>query len=80
MVSKIRFGTACSRGDRYEPFDPSSVYYDDIAEVISDKIAHYNRIALIVQGLFDRSGRVSAAPNVEDLAAGGFPQRCPPRL
>ena len=41
--------------DKYEPFDPSSVYYDDIAETVSDRIAHYNRIALIVQGLFDRS-------------------------
>lgn len=41
--------------NKYEPFDPSSVYFDDIAETVSDRIAHYNRIALIVQGLFDRS-------------------------
>jgi hypothetical protein len=39
----------------YHFFDPSDVYYDDIGEVVAEKIAHYNRIALIVQGLFDRS-------------------------
>jgi hypothetical protein len=43
------------RPEEYEPFDPSSVYYDDIAEEISDRVAHFNRVALIVQGLFDRS-------------------------
>lgn len=40
---------------RFRSFDPSDVYYDDIGEEITDKIAHYNRIALIVQGLFDRT-------------------------
>lgn len=39
----------------YQPFDPTSVYYDDIADVVSERIAEYNRVALIVQGLFDRS-------------------------
>jgi hypothetical protein len=43
------------RPDDYEPFEPSSVYYDDIAEEISDRVTHFNRVALIVQGLFDRS-------------------------
>lgn len=41
--------------DRYEPFDATSVYYDDIAAEISRRIDDYNRISLIVQGLFDRS-------------------------
>ncbi|WP_456717864.1 MULTISPECIES: hypothetical protein [unclassified Bradyrhizobium] len=47
--------TARFRPSEYQPFDPSSVYYDDIAEELSERIAHYNRVALIVQGLFDRS-------------------------
>lgn len=41
--------------DRYEPFNPSSVYYDDISEIVAERISHYNRVALIIQGLFDRS-------------------------
>lgn len=39
----------------YEPFDKSSVYYDDMQEKVSKQLKYYNRIALIVQGLFDRS-------------------------
>lgn len=40
---------------RYEPFDKSSVYYDDMQEKVEKQLKYYNRIALIVQGLFDRS-------------------------
>jgi len=40
---------------RYQPFNPSSVYYDDIADIVAAKIAQYNRVAVIIQGLFDRS-------------------------
>lgn len=39
----------------YEPFDPSSVYYDDGAAEITKQVKEYNRVALIIQGLFDRS-------------------------
>lgn len=38
----------------WHPFDQSSVYYDDGLKNIQDQIKQYNRIALIVQGLFDR--------------------------
>lgn len=55
FANPYRFTGTRYLGDRFEPFDPSSVYYDDIAESVSDRIAHYNRVALIVQGLFDRS-------------------------
>lgn len=37
------------------PFDPSSVYFDEVAKEVTDEIKEYNRIALIIQGLFDRS-------------------------
>lgn len=40
---------------RYIPFNKSSVYFDDIEQTILDRVKYYNRIALIVQGLFDRS-------------------------
>jgi len=39
----------------YEPFDQSNVHYDDIAAHIAGEIQQHNRIALILQGLLDRS-------------------------
>lgn len=39
----------------YEPFNPSSVYYDEATQSVSEDIKKYNRIAVIIQGLFDRS-------------------------
>jgi hypothetical protein len=41
--------------DEYEPFDRSSVHYDDIAAKVASDIKEHNRIALILQGLLDRS-------------------------
>lgn len=43
------------RLDDYEPFDPSSVYFDDASNQIAEQIKRYNRTAVIIQGLFDRS-------------------------
>lgn len=47
-------------GDRIDerdwgPFDKSNLHYDTIAETVRSKILEYNRIALIIQGLYDRS-------------------------
>ena len=39
----------------YKSFDKSNVYYDEISKQIADQVEQYNRIALIVQGLLDRS-------------------------
>lgn len=39
---------------QWHPFDQSSVYYDEALKDIADRIKQYNRIAMIVQGLFDR--------------------------
>jgi hypothetical protein len=39
----------------YEPFDQDNVYYDDTTEAWAEALAKHNRIALILQGLFDRS-------------------------
>lgn len=41
--------------DRVEPLDPSSVYYDDGLAMVDAEVKAYNRIAVILQGLFDRS-------------------------
>jgi hypothetical protein len=44
-----------NRLDKYKPFDETNPYYDECIKVIADRIKYYNRIAVIVQGLFDRS-------------------------
>lgn len=59
-------------GDHYEPFDPSSVYYDDMAKEIAEEVRQYNRIALIVQGLFDRSPVFQPSPRVKMWTPQGF--------
>lgn len=39
----------------WQPFDPSSVYFDEASDAVSERIKKYNRVATIVQGLYDRS-------------------------
>jgi hypothetical protein len=41
--------------ENYTPFDKSSVYFDDIKKYMQDQIDAHNRIALVLQGLLDRS-------------------------
>ena len=49
-----------SRKDNFKPgewgrMDSSNVFFDDAMEKIGEEIKRYNRIATIIQGLFDRS-------------------------
>lgn len=39
----------------WHPFDDTSVYFDEGMKKIQGEIKEYNRIALVVQGLFDRT-------------------------
>lgn len=39
----------------WEPFTKDSVYYDEMTEVVEKRVKYYQRIALILQGLYDRS-------------------------
>ncbi len=55
FFSPYRGGPFDDEYSRYAPFDKSNVHYDDICEHIASEIKQYNRIALILQGLFDRS-------------------------
>lgn len=41
--------------DKWHRFDESSVYYDDAVKMRADEMSRYNRVALIIQGIFDRS-------------------------
>ena len=59
---------------KYEPFTQNSVYYDEIKGEIERRIKHYNRIALIVQGLYDRSPVLHPHPPIQLWSPGGFEQ------
>jgi len=48
----------------WQPFDPTNVYFDDGLKEIAAEIKRYNRIAVIVQGLFDRSEVLHPHPPV----------------
>jgi hypothetical protein len=54
------------------PFTPDSVYYDDANAVLAKDVAHYNRVALILQGLFDRSMCLHPHAPVQTWNAEGF--------
>jgi hypothetical protein len=52
--------------------DPSTVWYDDIIAEIRESVDHYNRVALLLQGLFDRSMILHPHPPVRTWDAAGF--------
>jgi len=43
------------RHDKYERVTPDSVYYDDVMQLITKIAAKHNRMAVVLQGLLDRS-------------------------
>jgi hypothetical protein len=56
----------------WHPFDQSSVYFDECMEEVAERIKEYNRVALIIQGLFDRSETLNPHPKVRSWTAEGF--------
>lgn len=58
--------------DKWEPFDPKSVYYDDVLNSIAEKMDKYNRIVLIIQGLYDRSPVFHPHPPIRTWEADDF--------
>ena len=50
--------------DKWQPLDKNNVFYDEGMKSINDKMEEYNRIALIVQGLLDRSDVLAPLPVV----------------
>jgi hypothetical protein len=56
----------------WQPFNRSSVYYDDCVAMLEAKIKEYNRIAVIIQGLYDRSEILHPHPPVKTWTAEGF--------
>lgn len=60
------------REDDWKPFDQSNVYFDEIAKYFADKIKEHNRIALIIQGLYDRSEVLHPHPPAKMWSPDGF--------
>lgn len=60
------------RDSNWHKFDESSLYFDDAKESITKRVQYYNRIALIVQGLYDRSMALHPHPPVRTWDAAGF--------
>jgi hypothetical protein len=56
----------------WEPFDHSSVYFDDCMKEIEKKLKEYNRVATIIQGLFDRSDALHPHLPVQTWTGEGF--------
>lgn len=60
------------RPSEWQPFDPSNVYFDECTQEIANRVKEYNRVALIIQGLFDRSEVLHPHPPVQSWTADGF--------
>jgi len=58
--------------ENYVEFTPDTVYFDDIKRYVNKKVVERNRIALIMQGLFDRSPVYHPHPPVELWSQKGF--------
>jgi len=56
----------------FHKMDSSSLYYDEAQEYLSDKIKRFNRIALVMQGLFDRSEMLHPHAKVKTWEAESF--------
>jgi hypothetical protein len=57
---------------KYVPFNSDSVLYDDMVAKIADDIKQHNRIALILQGLLDRSPVLHPHPPWQLWSSDGF--------
>lgn len=57
---------------QWKLFDQDNLYFDEIAEYFTNKLKEYNRIALIIQGLFDRSPVLHPHPPARIWSPRGF--------
>lgn len=60
--------------NRYEALTPDSIHYDDAMRKIDTQQKEFNRIALIIQGLLDRSTALHPHPPVNLATQQGFEQ------
>lgn len=65
-------GVGYFRASEWEPFDKNSVFFDDGMAVIDADIKEFNRVAVIIQGLFDRSEVLHPHPVVQTWVPESF--------
>lgn len=70
-LSYNRYDREFSHSVRY---DPDTVSFDDITKYVQAQIAQHNRVALLLQGLFDRSPVFQPHPVWHVWTPGGFEQ------
>lgn len=58
----------------FSPFNQTNVYYDDISAEIQSKLKKHNRVALVLQGLLDRSPVFHPHPPWQIWTEAGFHQ------
>lgn len=56
----------------WQPFDRSSLYYDEAQAAVAERVQQYNRIAVLLQGLFDRSEVLHPHGPVQTWTPDGF--------
>lgn len=56
----------------WKPFDDTYAYYDECMNTIKARVEYYNRVRLIIQGLFDRSDVFHPHPPVKLWSPAGF--------
>lgn len=56
----------------FQPYDRTSVYYDDIHQHIGHEVNHHNRLVLILQGVLDRSVALHPHPAWRLYTDAGF--------
>ncbi len=57
---------------RWSEFTPSDVYFDEMNAGLKGNVEHANRVALVLQGLFDRSEALHPHPPIQLWNAEGF--------
>lgn len=56
----------------WHEFSPDNVYFDDIAASLKNQMDEYNRIAVLIQGVFDRSLALHPHPPAQTWHPAGF--------
>ena len=60
------------RPSDWSPFDSTNVYFDDCQKAMAKQLKNYNHVALIIQGLFDRSSVLHPHPPVKTWEPDSF--------
>ena len=61
-----------ARADKYTRVEPNNIHYDDAMKKVAQAVADHNRIAVVLQGLLDRSQAFHPHPNWQLWKAEGF--------